>query len=318
MLELTESQGRILETFIEYDGDKYGDVGYGLTSGILEKLGISRQTFDKKDKERKYTFSNKEYLLKKYLIRKTFESKHGRQIWQYFWITQLGVLAYLKWKSNKSENNSITITRSFFPLITNHLKPIQKLYGDAVILLLLDSAKKINVMPQSTLKTFDGKKKIEIKKLTMSMALPMGAVDLVLYQNLGEPRFLLKKSGGTDKTYDDSPNIELNKKIVDWYTFTFYYNLINLHRDLPLISHIMWQFDPFFTFKDDKVYTKDLKEYEQKFRQFHNRMIKNTDEVIDIINEDSLLHKLFKDNIIEIDNILNSRKIFQFLKEKIK
>ena len=324
MLPITDAQGRILEKFIEYDGKMEGKIKNGLTSGALEKLGISRQTFDKKDKERemkrgKKIETNKDYLLEHYFIRRNKTEDHGTQIWEYYLITTLGVLEYLKWKASELLKTPATITKTFFPLIIEHLQELQSLYHKDVIgIVLLETAKKIKVQPEVTIRTINTRKIIPTKNLTMEMSLPMGQVDVVLYHDLGEPKIIMKPSKLT-KIYDDSQNNKLNQKISEWYTFAFYYNLINLPSDAALMIRSMWQLYPFFKVKDSKIYdVTDIPKYQEKTKRFQRKMSSSTNSVIKIINQDPKLHSLFKKNFVELEDKLQDREIIKLLQTKIK
>ena len=83
MIDLSNTQGRILQKFIENFSDRSGKYPSGLSTMDLEHLGVERKTF------RKY----KAFLQDNYLIRINKIGYHGLEHWFNYQITKLGVIA---------------------------------------------------------------------------------------------------------------------------------------------------------------------------------------------------------------------------------
>ena len=310
MLNLNDIQGRILNAFVEYDGDNNGEIGYGLTSGKLEKLGINRKTFDNTDPK---SINNKDFLVDNYFLRITRKEKHGLQTWNYYKISTLGVIAYLKWAYNTITSPDVTFSQTFFPLITRHIKIIHEMYGDTMSNILSNTSMKINITPQVT--GFVKKQRVESNSIVCSMSLRIGDFDLIYHQFLGKPIFK-KIQYRTDIDFDDKQNITLNQKLSECFTFLFYYNLINSGISSNEMSNLFYNENNYLDKESyDSIF--DKKEFRIKFKKHIIKLRKNNKKILKLIKSDPELHKLILNNFDEVLSGLNQTSVIEDMRKNL-
>lgn len=310
MLELSDIQGRILNAFVEYDGDNKGEIGYGLTSGKLGKLGINRKTFDNTDKN---SINNKDFLLDNYFLRITRKESHGQQYWIYYKITTLGVIAYLKWASELKSEYQVSYSQTFFPLITRHLKKIIELYGDTVSHILSNTALRINI--KSQVSGIIKNQRVDSRTLICSMTLRVGDFDIIYDQFLDKPLFK-KIKHIVDIDYEDEINDKLNQKLSDCFTFVFYYNLINSGLNANEIVNLFIKEYNTFEKKNGDYYI-DEKKFKIRLKKHQIKLQTNYKKILKLIKSDSELHKLISDNYDEVLSKLDQTSIIEEMRKNL-
>ena len=309
MLSLTDAQGKIIQAMIDYDAQKFGEVRYGFTSYKISKLGINRRTFE----------INVEKLLENnflYLIRSV---QHGGEISprKYYQVTNLGFIAYQKWVFDHKKKTGM-ITRRFFPLITEHWKSLDTLYGNIMIDILKQTTNQIDVISKFLIHHKETKKKILSRKLVEVLTLNIGTIDIILYRDLGETEVVKPRKRKITQRFDQTTNTEINKAVRDRFTFAFYFNLINFGYDTgKMLEYVLTNKPPFYS-KGKKIYFKNIDTVAKSAKTFQNKMEKNSNSVIKIINNDPKLYRLFKQTLDEVYSKLNQRKIIKLLKERIR
>jgi len=310
MLTLSKTQGETLNAIIDYESDKFGEIGYGVTSGKLEKLGINRKTFDNTDKN---SINNKDFLVEKNFLRITRIEKHGTQNWIYYKITTLGVIAYLKWASELQYENQVIFSQTFFPLMTRHLRKIHELYGDTLNDIVSNTSLQINVKPQVT-GTIKNQEHYS-ESIICSITLRVGDLDIIFDQFLGKYKFQ-KIQHDINTDFDDSENNELNDILANSYTFVFYYNLINSGLNANEMSNLfIKQYNPFK--KNNDQYHTDEKEFKQTLTRLKNKLQKNHKKILTIIKNDPELHEMFLQYLDKIMSKLNQDTIIKNLKKNL-
>ena len=303
MLEITDTQGRILEAFMKYDAQKEGNVGYGLTSGGLEKMGINRKSFDNTDKN---SINNRQHLLKNDLITPTRIEKHGKQNWQYYKLTILGVLAYLKWANHVGLKK--IISSSFFPLILMHAKEVRKLYGQITDGILAITADRLELELQETLVNSDTGQEKKFGDMIEATTLPIFFVDVTFFRIF--KRLKIQRIDHGITTTFENPNLETYNKIADKFTFVFYFNFLNLVFHKYELFNLINKMYPvkLENGKLDSKYTKTLV----------NKIKKNAHRLTMIISSDPQLSKIFKENLSEISKGIPNKELTEFILSKLK
>lgn len=309
MISLSEKQGQILHAFVEYDADNYGDIGYGLTSGKLEKLGINRKTFDNTDPK---SINNKDFLINNDLLKITQIDKHGRQKWVYYKITTLGVLAYLRWGSESKSTPEITYSQTFFPLITKNWKKISELYGDLMKDILRYTSLRIDVNSQIVLS--DGNRSLKSKSIGCSVTLRIGALDVIFVTFDGKYDYHVDKKDVT--VYIDDKNDELNFNLANSFTFLFYYNLINSGSNAVEMMKLFFPRHNSLK-KENGEYHPDKEQYYKNAYDFMNKLKRNQKAILLIIKKDPELHKIFAQYIDEIQSKLNQNTLIKKLRKSL-
>lgn len=316
MFDCTDAQGKIIEEFIEYDYEKLGKVGHGLSSGAIEKRGINRRTFVNNIDE----LVSNNFL---YLIRSEKhngprkKSKQPRAEWKYYVVSHLGVLAYIKWATKNYKE--LSITKKFFPLITTHQRELNKLYGDLIIHLLEKTVDQINVKPEGQIITPDKKRKIPLSKLILTMNLPIQDLEIIFTDFIGEPkRDEIKYLGGLDHDFDYSKNKIIDQAVTDNFTFAFYFNLINLGKNASELVNLFFKLNFPLIVKENKIYEKDMDVLTRNLKKFQVKLEKNSKLITSLVNRDQNLNKLFKEKLQYLNSQLNQAKIIKHLQQNLK
>lgn len=310
MLDLSDAQGKIIKEFINFDADKLGNVGYGLTAGAIEKRGINRRTFE----------TNVNELVKNNFLYLTKSEKHGatKSPWRYYIVSHFGVLAYFKWINKTKIDKYGVITKRFFPLITKHWIELKKIYVELLYEVLQNTTDQLSLEPQVSLLGKNQSKQLHSKKLVEKMTIKLGTIDVTLYRNIQILEiFEWEHNYAGDKIYGYSHNIDIEKGVTDRFTFVFYFNLINLGLDVAELLTLMLKTNPPFKIQNKKFIVKDSNNIKKSANKFQTKMKRNSNSVISIINNDPELHKLFKNTLDEIYSKMTQRKIIKHLQERI-
>lgn len=316
MFDPTDAQGKIIEEFIDYDAEKKGNVGYGLSSGGMEKRGINRRTFVNNVDD--LVSNNFLYLTHSKIYSTRKKNKEIKSPWNYYVVSHLGVLAYIKWATRN--NKDFSITKKFFPLITKHMKELQKLYGyDIISLFFQKTVDQINVKPQGQITSPNHEQRIKLKKLNATMTLPIQDLEVTFTDFIGEPKTKeIKRFDGLEYDFDYSQNETIDKTITDRFTFAFYFNLINASQNANELLNLALKANPPFFKKGKKVYQKNLEELTKFLKQFQTKIEKNSKLITSIINNDPELHKLFTETLSDLNSQLSKAKIIKHLQQSIK
>ena len=309
MIQLSDTQGQILHVFVEYDADHYGNIGYGLTSGGLENLGINRQTFDNPNSR---IINNKTFLVANDLLKITKIEKHGKQRWIYYKITMLGVLAYLRWGSESKSTPEITYSQTFFPLITKYWKIISELYGDMMNDILRYTSLRIDVGQQLILSIQS--RDLKSKSIGCSITLRIDALDVVFVTFNGTYGYQHNKRPIT--TLIEDKNNDSNMQLVNSFTFLFYYNLINAGSNAVEMLRL---FLPRYVVvkKQNSTYYFNKEKYRKDASDFHKKLERNQETILSIIKKDPDLHKLFVQYLDEIQTKLNQNLTIKKLRKNL-
>ena len=238
--------------------------------------------------------------------------------WKYYQVSTLGFLAYQNWIITSNKNKTGILTKKYFPLISEHWKTIHKLYGQVMIEILVQTTKQINVEPELILTHKATKKQIFSRKLVETLTLNIGTIDVIFYRNLGETEVVKPNKKKITQIYDQTQNKEINKAVRDRFTFAFYFNLINFGYDAgQMLNYLLTNKLPHYL-QGDKTNSKNYNAIAKSVQRFQNKMKKNSNLVIKIINNDPKLYRLFKQTLDEVYSKLNQRKIIKLLQERIK
>lgn len=301
MIGISDSQAKILEKLIEYDLESSE---WGLTSGAIEKRDINRKTFA----------NNINWLLENYFVKITWSDDHGLQVWKYYMVTQLGVLAYLKWITKKDVEKSIDITERFAPLLVKHLGKIKEWYGDIADYALKKAVSQINVNPISVLHLKSKKKSQPSKEMVESMTLTFGSVDIIFYRDMGKPVFEKIHKFGKD-IYDHRKNKKFGTDIANRFTFAYFFNLINLVYSTGDFMEASMEINPIARRFKNKIILEDTTKIIKRTESLVNKLQENKKKVIQMISEDKDLSELFKSTISEMSSKIKEPKIIKYLQE---
>ncbi len=310
MLDLNDIQGKILTAFVDYDGKNQGEIGQGITSGKLEKLGINRKTFDNTDPN---SINNKDFLINNYFLRITRKEKHGKQDWIYYKITTLGIIAYLKWAFDTNSSSNIIFSDTFFPLITKYFKKIYEMYEDTLSNILSNTALKINVTPQVTGTVKN--QRVDSHSIICSISLRMGDFDIIYNQFLGEP-ILEEIKYHVDIDYDDKRNDELNQKLSECFTFLFYYNIINSGSSTNEMFDLFLKENNYLHVENDN-HDLDKEELKIKFKKHIIKLRKNNKKILKLIKSDPELHQLISSNFDQVLVKLNHTSMIEDMRKNL-
>ncbi len=314
MLEMTDTQAKIIEQFIEYDATKYGDTGYGLTAGQLGKK-ITLRTFQ----------LNVDKMLQHYLLRLNRIETHGtskKKHWKYYQLTIYGVLAYLKWRQKHDFAKSITLTKKFFPILGKHWGKLCQQYGKILDYQIQEATSQID-LEKYRMSNKSSKQVLEFASFKETISLYLGALEIRLHRDIGdlEKQQLLHptRNKKLDQTFDENINHTLDKTIQDHFTFLLFFNLINLAYDVSSALNLSFKLFPPFTEKNGKTHINYTEHQLQiKASNLDNKLKKGSKIVILMINGDDELHRIFKTTLTEVITKLKSRKTLNELNQKIK
>jgi hypothetical protein len=303
MLDLSDTQAKILKMFIENYRDKSGNIFQGITRKGVKKYGIEPKTFA----------NHKEYFLKNYFLRLSAVEFHGQRKHFYFQITRFGVLAYLNWAS-KQPVNEIYLDKNFFPLLMKHWKKFNAIYKDTFLDIYQKSISCLEIDSQYVLSVKGNDSPSD--KLTEIMTIPMGIVHVKLFSNypvLKLQEFPTKISLNETKHFQ-SLNQNIDDKITERFTFLLCYNLLNtgLTGQFGLMfDHVTSKF-----LKDDPTEI-DLNVVKLEHVKFVEKMKQNTVKLFSLIKKDKELHCLMKSTLSEIAESLANRKSLKTMIEQL-
>jgi len=300
MLTLNSTQGKIVQKFVENFTDKSGKYPNGLSSHILDNLGIVAKTFR----------LHKEYLEENYLIRINRIEYHGNQHWFYYQITKLGIIAYLTWLLSNTNIKKTTITKLSFPLIVKNWTVLHKKYGKLLDEIIAYTTSHIEITP--AIKAI-GKDGIGYSRLlNESITLSMGKVNLKIFRQYEPPEIIATKNlKGTVMRVDDfsdSANSEIDMSITNRFTFLFFFNLINLGIE---------SWEKMILFSNYKKDVGDKTEFIEEINRIFKKLTKNSEFVLSLIKKDKELNNLFRSMLDEINHKLRDVKAINKLKKEL-
>lgn len=304
MLDLSDTQAKIIKVFIENYRDDSGNIFQGIAQKGLKKYGLEPRTFG----------NHKKYFLKNYFLRLSAVEFHGNRKHYFFQITRFGVLAYLKWASTQPQN-TVDLDVNFFPLLWKYWKKLHDVYGDVFLDIHQKSITCLEITHQYV---------ISIKgddhhsnKFTEIMTIPMGVVEIKLfnyYPVVKMPENPTENSVNETRIIE-SLNQDIDDKITARFTFLLFYNLLDagLTGDFTLMfEHVTSKF-----LLDDTPTEPDLENFKLEHYKFSDKMKQNTDEVFSIIKNDKELHELMKSTLSEITGLLSNRKSLKTMTEQL-
>ena len=323
MIGLTQSQSEILQEFFKYDIETKGDVGRGLTSASLGKRGVNRRTFE----------INQNFLLNHYLIKTSFEEKHGHQTWKYFDITAFGAMTLILWNKRKDQKEKIELSNRFFPDIVRYRKKLEKLYGKLFEQILLNTIESFEISPDVIIIDKSGKEVTHTSATSELMKFNFGRTEFVSerhYDLRGKLMIdVMDENDHVLKTDDWNEGQKSPDEIIDRFTFKFFYNLISFPHYLGIPHHS--RKIPFEELKNIKGSIKNKSIPPSIFQlaggqlgdllDNYDEMIKigskSLPQVLEIIKKDSRLNDLFTTILTEIKSELKVLKHFNDLEKKL-
>jgi|APSaa5957512535_1039671.scaffolds.fasta_scaffold03200_3 hypothetical protein len=304
MLDLTTKQAEIIKVFIEQYRDESNQISKGITAKGLEKYGIEPKTF------RNHT----DYFLKNYFLRLNKVEYHGFENYNYFQITRLGILAYLKWQSTQ-KISSIDLDRDFFPKLFEYWGELVESYEQVLFDVLRKTLERIEIRPE-----YEGiinGDKIYGGKLEETITIPMGMIDVKIfrkYKQIEVQEIPKKRDYNTEDVFELS-NQEIDDKITERFTFLLFFNLLHLGTSAgELVNTYMQNYIEY-----DKNDSTEQSEEELKsiYTGYANRTVENVTKLFVIVNQDKTLHALVKSTIKEITDMLANRKTVQAIYDKL-
>ncbi len=304
MLDLSDTQAKIIKVFIENYRDNSGKIFQGIAQKGLKKYGLEPRTFG----------NHKNYFLKNYFLRLSAVGFHGNTKHYFFQITRFGVLAYLKWASAQPQND-VLLDKDFFPLLGKYWKKLHNIYGDVFLDIHQKSITCLEISHQYVLSVKGNDHSSD--KFTEVMTVPMGVVEIKLFNDY--PVVKLQENpteiSVNETKIFESLNQNIDDKITARFTFLSFYNLLDagLTGDLKLMfDHVTSKF-----LLNDNPTESDLNNFKLKLKEFADKMKQNTDEVFSIIKNDKELHDLMKSTLSEITCLLNNRKSLKTMTERL-
>jgi hypothetical protein len=304
MLDLTDKQAEIIKVFIEQYRDKSNKISQGISADELEKYGIVSKTFR----------NHKDYFLKNYFLRLNVVGYHGPRNYLYFQVTQLGVLAYLKWFTN-SNSIKIKIDQNFFPFLYKYWEELVENFEEVLFGVLKKTLDRIEIRPM-----FEGKingETIYGGKLDESIIIPMEMVEVKIFRKYKQP--VIQENPKKDKlnrtdTFD-SLNQEIDDKITERFTFLLFFNLLHLSTNAGELVNTYMQ--NYIEYDKNNATKQSEEEIKSIYTKYANRTLENVTKLFSIINQDKILHDLMKSSISEITEMLADRKTIQTIYEKL-
>lgn len=304
MLDLSNTQAKIIKEFIENYRDESGKIFQGITQKGLKKYGVEPKTFA----------NHKKYFLKNYFLRLSAVEFHGNTKHYYFQITRFGVLAYLKWASTQPQND-VYLDKDFFPLLWKYWGKLYEIYGDVLPDIHRKAIDCLEISHQYVMSVKGNE--YSSKKLAEVMTVPMGVVDIKIFDDYPVVELQenpTEKSVNETKIFE-SLNQNIDEKITERFTFLLFYNLLDvgLTGDFRLLfDHVTSKF-----FLNDNPTKSDLEKSKLEIQEFVEKLKQNTDEVFSIIKKDKELHNLMKSTLSEITKYLNNRKSLKTMIEQL-
>lgn len=299
MLEVNSTQGKILQKFVENFTDKSGKYPHGLSSHILENLGIVAKTFR----------LNKNYLEDDYLIRLNRIEYHGHQHWFFYQITKLGIIAYLMWLTTNKNINKTILTKLSFPLIIKNWTLLHKKYGKLLDEIIMYTTNHIEITPSLTVISKDGTGHSRL--LNESITLAMGKVDFKIFRQYEPPEIIPTKKLKGDvmrvDDFSDKANSEIDTSITNRFTFLFFFNLINLGIE-------DWEMKILYSHYKKEV---DISKLKKDLERTSKKLAKNSESVMSLIKKDKALNSLFRSMLDEITAKLKDIKAINQLKKEL-
>lgn len=305
MLNLNNTQARVIGKFIEIYRDETNNVSDGITG----------HDFDKKTKLAKLFRKHREVFLDNYFIRITKIIHHFTRHDRFFQVTPLGVLAYLKWFTN-SNLSEFQLDREFFPLLWKHWDKLNDIYGDILPDIVRKTLDRIEVKPIMSGKLNDTT--ISLSDLNESIMIPLGRIEVKIFRQYTS----LIKQEINDRIKDGKEHTQSINKIIDdeiseRFTFLFYFNLLNHGFDVGEMIDVLFPNRVAFFDLNQKL-TDIIKEKKKsEIKEFESKMKRGANEVFSIIHRDKELHKLMKGTVSEIMNDLGNRKNLQVIFQKL-
>lgn len=307
MLDLTNTQAKIIKTFMDNYRDESNEISIGLTANKLEEYGNVSKTFR----------NHKDYFLENYFLRPTILDPHGMEDWHYFQITQLGVLAYLKWLSTQ-DSKEVELDRDFFPCLYKYWGELVEMYEQVLSDVLKKTLDRIEIRPEieGTIRGeefFGG-------RLDESIIIHLDNIEVRIFRKYKQPEvheFPTKRDWGVLKQFENL-NQEIDDKITERFTFLLFFNLLNSGTDAGEFLNTLFpnHIKP-FDWNKESLTEDDKEKKKSEIKNFYDKMQKNTSDLFTIIKNDEDLHALMKKNISEIISDLSNRKNLLAIYEKL-
>lgn len=304
MLDLTDMQAKHIKVFIENYRDESGQILQGISQKGLEKYGLEPKTFG----------NHKDYFLQNYFLRLNTLEHHGDRNDNYFQITRLGILAYLKWQSTQKVSD-IYIDRDFFPKLFEYWGELVESFEQVLSDVLRKTLERIEVRPELE-GTFHGEK-MHGGKLDESIVIPMGMVEVKIFRKYKQPdvqEIPSEKSWGKSQNFE-SLNQEIDDKITQRFTFLLLFNLLHIGTSAGELTNLFMQ--NYLEYDDNATEKQSKEEVRSIFKNFHDRTQRNITKLYEIINQDEELHYLMKSSISEIMDMLSNRKTVEAIYHKL-
>jgi len=304
MLDLTDMQAKHIKVFIENYRDDSGKILQGISQKGLEKYGLEPKTFG----------NHKNYFFKNYFLRlKTFKP-HGDRNDNYFQITRLGILAYLKWQSTHKISD-IEIDRDFFPKLFEYWGELVESFEQVLFDVLRKTLERIEVRPE--LEGIIHGEKVYGGKLDESIIIPMGMIEVKIFRKYKQPEIQeipTMISWGKTITFE-TLNQEIDDKITQRFTFLLLFNLLHIGTSAGELTNLYMQ--NYIEYDQNNSEKQSKEEISSIFKDYHDRIQENITKLYEIINQDETLHYLMKSSISEIMDMLSNRKTVQAVYDKL-
>lgn len=304
MLDLTDMQAKHIKIFIENYRDKSGKILQGISQKGLRKYGLEPKTFG----------NHKDYFLKNYFLRLNTLEYHGNRNNNYFQITRLGILAYLKWQSTHEISN-IDLDRDFFPKLFEYWGELVESFEQVLFDVLRKTLERIEIRPELEV-TIHGEK-VYGGKLDESIIIPMGMIEVKIFRKYKQPdvqEIPSKISWGKSQTFE-SLNQEIDDKITQRFTFLLLFNLLHIGTSRGELATLYMQ--NYLEYDDTNAEKQSEEEVRSISTNFHDRIQNNITKLYEIINQDEKLNSLMKSSILEILDMLSNRKTVKAIYDKL-
>jgi hypothetical protein len=304
MLDLNNTQAKILEKLIQVYRNKSNVITEGITGYELDKLGNLSKLFR----------NHREILLDNYYIRLNKIEHHFTRHKIYYQITPMGVLAYLKWVTTQKDNDG-WLDKEFFPLVWKHWEELLSIFGDVLFVIFAKTINRIEIKPKNNI-MIKGKV-FSLPDLNESITIPLGKTEVKFfreYNSLIKQKIPKKMKDGIENLQD--VNLEIDHKITERFTFLLYFNLLNHGIDVGEKINIIMP-DQVSIF-DQKITNDLITRKQTEINEFDNRMKNNTEKLFSIIRKDKELHKLMSSTISEMIYDLSNRKSLKIISDRLK
>ncbi|MDH5431254.1 MAG: hypothetical protein OEW78_05150 [Nitrosopumilus sp.] len=299
MLQLTDTQIRILKLLL-----KYGNNEEGISTYSIGKYQFSRRTFE----------INREHLLKNKIIQVVKSVKAGKQQREYYDITPLGFFSLLQNMSRKELKREIKTKRfsDFLPKISTHWNDIVKIHHgqeDMILELLKISISNIDLIirPHHTEEFFaDSYFQLSTtisRNHSLSLTLKQEFInwtesDLKEWEEIRSKPIL-----GINLEKEES----IQENIVNQSSFLFYFNLLRILRDDVLLHEICQRTSP------KRKYDNLDDERRDYLNNCYNKMIKNnpTQKMVKILKSDDEIMEIIKKNLKKWNKELENNHPFK-------